>query len=691
MKLLKTGLIIAFMAHCVATIVHANDTDERSLRPRSQRGLNGEDEGRYVSRRTRERDPSSPSNSRTGRPEVADDKPRKIHFDGHPRKSELPKGAGTNRAKKPGRKPAGDDTPKKGRGKNAASDGPEVKSTLSGVVSTTLDLDEPKASTGRNSAPDEPKRGRESDSNPTKDDSNKKIVRDKSPRNYYTNIVNPVPVVPVMNTVVSPLEGNLVPALTCQQEQCLSQPSEMRFYFTGNSCRDSYNHMGGNFMAYYDSLITTTSYLFVTDAARGDNVFYSGRVTPGETVLIDNDSLFPTELMVTVYDMQVTQVLQMFKIRSDCQANLVIGDTFCGVMVRQITNPVQGTFGTCVPANTYTPGPGRGSKSSKSGITYRGKSSKYVGVPAPIVPPPSAPSTQCNAPATMVRLQLTGGGCRASKPFNDQGKDFVCLLDRDLPMQSVRVTMVGASSTEIVFDQVVNMNDVIELTYSNGTLPTAMTAQITDLNSTSIQIFGFNPSCSVPLTLGDRIGAFTVVGFANQEQGMVTSGPAMPVVPTMPTAPMPTAPMPSPTPGSTSQCRGSLCTDPPRQLLFTFEGDSCASNKNSQGSDFSCAIDSTVTFPANVEITSSTDNSIVGFSGTINSKGQLVTVGDGSFVLPGTMTMVVMDSSRMMILQSVTFKTDCVTSLFIGDFYGAIKLVEFTHQGGTFGGCRDAA
>ena len=686
MKIQKIGFIIAFFTLCAQSFAYTNDVEKRSSRGRSQRGLDGEDEGRYVSRRTRER---GPIHSRADRPEGEDDGSRKINFDRDPGKN----GPSKNNEKKPERKRAGD--LKKGRGKNPARDDPKGISTQSSGATQTEVEEVTTTSTGRNSASDESKRGRDGSRNPTKDDSDKKkIVRDKSPRNFSTTMMNQVvPVVPVMNAPVPPQGGNLVPALTCQREQCVSQPSEMRFYFTGNSCRDSYNHMGGNFVAYQDSLVTTTSYLFVHDATRGDNVFYSGRVTPGETILIDNDTLFPTELMVTVYDVQVTQILQMFKIRSDCQANLVIGDTFCGVMARQISSPVQGTFGTCVPSNTYTPGPGY-SKSSKMGrtpIVSRGKSSKYGRAPATI-PPTQSPMTQCVAPATMVRLQLTGGLCRASKPFNDQGKDFVCLLDRDLPMQSVRARFVGPSSNEVVFDQVVQMNDVIELTY-NPTLPTTMTAQILALDgSTTIQVFGFNPSCSVPLSLGDRIGAFTVVGFTNQEQGTVPSGPAMPTVPTMPT--MPTAPtMPSPTPGSTtpsSQCRGSLCTDPPRQLLFTFEGNSCASNKNSQGSGFNCAKDLPVTFPASVEITS-TDMSVVGFSGVIQSKGALVTVGSGAGVLPGAMTMVVMDSAKMNILQTVTFQTDCQTNLFIGDFYGAIKLVEFTHQGGTFGGCRDAA
>lgn len=533
-------------------------------------------------------------------------------------------------------------------------------------------------------------------------------VRNNDPYPYY-----PVTVTPCDSTIVQyPPGTGFTPApapnaLSCNQERCGSRPSSMTLFFSGNSCGTSFNSQ--NEKIYFDSLIQESLvYVYVTEATNQGNVFFSGRVAKGGDILIDNDSPLPSKLMITVYDVDVRNELQQFSICSDCvSGNLYIGDTFCGVMVRSITTPFDGIFGTCT-AVYVPPGQSAPGKSGKSG-KLSGKASKNLkDIPQPVIenpnPIPPGASTllvpflpapvqavypgECDDPAIMVRMQLTGGGCEASKTLNDQGQDFICVIDANEAMQSVRV-QITAPGDDMIFNGVVAYQDVIEISYPPDVLPDMLTVHILTLDELDLQLFSYNPSCKKPLAIGDVLGAFTIVGFETPQQGLVTGGMNKPTLlpPVAPsTTPLPPTPisMPVSMPVQEQDCKGSQCVAMPTQIKIIFTGSACKSGSNSQETA-TCTDNGMITFPASLTIM---ENNVLIFSGLVPNKDSQLTVGTGVDPIPVDMSIMIRDSSAQgTILQSVTFKTDCLTPLFIGDEFGALKLVEFTNSEGTAGGC----
>lgn len=524
--------------------------------------------------------------------------------------------------------------------------------------------------------------------------------------------------VPLMQSGSVVLHGVPAPApnaLSCNQELCTSQPSSMSLFFTGNSCTASRNfqHNAQNNQWYFiDSLIQVpTVYVYVTDEFNGGNVFFSGRVNLGGNVTIDNGSLLPPSLMVTVYDINVTTELQQFRVKSDCMSGLLyIGDTFCGIMVRSVTTPIQGTFGTCTAVYVPPGQPGQPvyGKSGKVGYDKSSKGSKYAvpvvpGNPVlpvtPVVPvAPVAPYLptpvqavypgECDDPAIMIRMQLTGGGCIASVTLNDQGEDFDCVIDLNEAMHSVRV-QITAPGNNMLFNSVVAFQDVIELTYPT-VMPDMLVVHTISLDGMKdLQMFSFNPSCKKPLAIGDVLGAFTIVGFETPQQGLVTGGMNKPSMspPTTPPPPNP-APVsvPTPVPPPPQACKGTQCTAMPTRLKIMLTGNACKSGSNSQGAAYTCTDGGMpITFPLNLRIM---ENNVPIFDDVIPNKDSELVVGNGVSATPVDMNVMIMDAAKANTLQTVTFKTDCVTPLYIGDEFGALKLVEFTNSQGTAGGCK---
>ena len=124
------------------------------------------------------------------------------------------------------------------------------------------------------------------------------------------------------------------------------------------------------------------------------------------------------------------------------------------------------------------------------------------------------------------------------------------------------------------------------------------------------------------------------------------------------------------------------CNPKTKELKFLFTGNRCLKIKNSQG-DFSCHHEakSKMKYPLRIEVTSAgtgKDNykdNIDIFDGTINQKGEIFALQLGK---SEEINVKISDTGSGKVYQVMKFHGSCFKPLFLGDEFGALKVVELS-------------
>jgi DNA-binding beta-propeller fold protein YncE len=276
---------------------------------------------------------------------------------------------------------------------------------------------------------------------------------------------------------------------------CDSRLKEVGFEYTGDGCTLPLgNPQGGKAEC--------------TDFVLGDgpvNIEYTGK-DPGKITVnpsngINEGALFRVtatgrnklhaDTKLEIYDSDMS-LMQSLKIHTSCSKPLQLGDVFGSLRVVEFT--------------------------TKEGVT------KSLADPEPpeltsecLIPAPPPPP-HCTTKVEALTLRYLGGGCTDD---NDQDKDDCCGDPGASPV-SILITK-DADKVSATPSNGIAKGDLITITHSGGKLRRDTKFDITGADGLT-QSLKIHTSCSQPLNLGDRFGAFEVFAIDRKGQGPVSLG-----------------------------------------------------------------------------------------------------------------------------------------------------------------------
>jgi len=343
------------------------------------------------------------------------------------------------------------------------------------------------------------------------------------------------------------------------------------------------------------------------------------------------------------------------------------------------------------------------------------------------------PTILCASRPTIFYFQYTGKSCASSR--HSQSDKASCNDYQAISTESdVRVTFTTANSSNkrkrnneskgngAYFDRTVSKGATMLIDNGGEKFPANMNIQVYK-GAVLLQAVTFHSSCSNNLYIGDIFGAFKLIGFNNQDGEFIcpventrdptktptrdptkvpthgptktpTHGPTK--TPTRdPTTPPTRAPTKTPTRSPTmspTPCPRVICESRATKFFFQYTGGSCSKSKHSQGSKASCSGNQKVSTydGAHVTFTSASSGNKkkdskkkeVYFSGWV-LKGDVAIVDNGGGKFPADMEIHIYESISGSEIQTVAFHSSCSKNLFLGDVFGAMKVVGFENKEGT--------
>eukprot|EP00588_Corethron_pennatum_P011318 CAMPEP_0194266394 /NCGR_PEP_ID=MMETSP0169-20130528/1313_1 /TAXON_ID=218684 /ORGANISM="Corethron pennatum, Strain L29A3" /LENGTH=458 /DNA_ID=CAMNT_0039007065 /DNA_START=197 /DNA_END=1573 /DNA_ORIENTATION=- len=335
------------------------------------------------------------------------------------------------------------------------------------------------------------------------------------------------------------------------------------------------------------------------------------------------------------------------------------------------------------------------------------------------------PKVMCASRPTIFYFQYTGKSCASSR--HSQPDKASCNDYQELSTESdVRVTFTTANGNNkrkrnneskgngAYFDQTVSKGVTMSIDNGGEKFPANMNIQIYK-GAVLLQTVTFHSSCSNNLYTGDIFGAFKLIGFNNQDGRFIcpiektrdptktptrdptkvpTYGPTK--TPTRDPTKLPTRdptktptrfPTISPTP-----CPRVMCESRATKFFFQYTGGSCSKSNHLQGSKASCSGNQDISTydAAHVVFTSASSgnkkkeskNKEVYFSGWV-LKGDIAIVDNGGEKFPADMEIHIYESISGSEIQTVAFHSSCSKNLFLGDVFGAMKIIGFENKEGT--------
>ena len=138
-------------------------------------------------------------------------------------------------------------------------------------------------------------------------------------------------------------------------------------------------------------------------------------------------------------------------------------------------------------------------------------------------------------------------------------------------------------------------------------------------------------------------------------------------------------------------CRTVQCLQHACVYKFQLIGRACSEPRwNEQSIQYyRCPIDNPITYPAYVRV-STADLSGVYFEGVVPQYGNITAQNSG--ICTEGMSVHIYDQNQQNLQQFLVMNTDCTTAkMFIGDYYGAVRVISFTNPlQGTVEGCLQA-
>ena len=347
--------------------------------------------------------------------------------------------------------------------------------------------------------------------------------------------------------------------------------------------------------------------------------------------------------------------------------------------------------------------------------------------------PEPPPPPHCTTKVKSLTLRYLGGSC-ADSGFNFQGGKFEC---SGAVLGTGPVSMVVTKDADKVSanpSSGINEDDLVTLSRSNGELRSDTKFDVVDEfgNKQSLKI---HTSCSRPLNLGDRFGAFEVFSIDRKDEGLVSLGniveyqyevtnlndfiiydvsiednklgsiasgltiPAQESITLFKKAIVSedtenevtvTASLSD---GGVPECSaiaistvtieplpkpvGSCSIGKPRALQFVYTGGNCDSTKdNLQGDKFKCSGDPGLIDPVQVVITKGADKILVSpINGSIYVGDKFTIYKKDGRKLPAEIKLEIRQGST--VLQSLSIHTSCSKPLNEGDRFGSLILLNF--------------
>ena len=325
--------------------------------------------------------------------------------------------------------------------------------------------------------------------------------------------------------------------------------------------------------------------------------------------------------------------------------------------------------------------------------------------------------TICEERATQMQFKITGRTCDESQ--NTQSDKFFC-SDSTSPISFPAYVTLSAKG-DVYFSGMVDQGEII--TASNGGDRFAADTDVVVKSSPSgstFQSFTFHSSCSRNLFIGDSFGSIQLTSFTNNDQGTVTcevckdqmgeflykvamvdggsvavkrtcdwlsqqqkceideictsdlSIPGFTHAKDLCPVTCQTCPL--------QECEKEECLERPTVMKFKVQGGDCSAGDNDQGGKYICEDFNPISFPARVVMTSTKSNDALYYNDVVYSMGEIIEARNGGDRFDADMIVEISSSSPSgKLYQRLQYHSSCSRNLFVGDVFGAVKLVSFTN------------
>jgi len=333
------------------------------------------------------------------------------------------------------------------------------------------------------------------------------------------------------------------------EQKCDDTPSQIVLRYTGGDCDDSVNQQEGLFFCFdYEEGPTEEACMVVRDIRGGGTIYFEGEVNARseEPIILEaaegDDELEPN-MNVTIYrdcdSQEPEDILETLIFHTSCSENLFLRDMFGAIEIIGFENDEQGSI-DCENTEPPVPAP------TRSPVFVFDTDSP---TDEDIDPCEDIPQfeTRCDDTPTQLTIRYTGGDCDDSVNQQDEEDLFYCQDLEGGPTTTACMVVkdIRGGSTVYYDDEVDSTsNEPILLTAEDGEFlePNVNVTIYRDCDSKefddTLQTLVFHTSCNEVLFLGDRYGSVEIIGFENDEQGVVDCESTPPPTP---------APVPGPT------------------------------------------------------------------------------------------------------------------------------------------------